>query len=96
MKPVRIAQPAYDGNLSDIVCNPRYATVVGLLMEARKHKGEPAAGAGRSHASARSHQAKVDQQASVHATSSRVQSNVNDGSQQSVWAKMKEWFVKTF
>ena len=30
---VKLGQPAYDGGLRDIVRNPRYATVVGLLME---------------------------------------------------------------
>jgi cell division protein FtsA len=88
MKPVRIAQPMYDGNLSDIVCNPRYATVVGLLMEARKQKGEiMGATRQRNSVSSASH-------SSSHAQPTRT--NVNDGSEQSVWKKMKEWFVKTF
>jgi cell division protein FtsA len=38
---VKLGQPAYDGGLRDIVRNPRYATVVGLLMEgaAQKKRG---------------------------------------------------------
>lgn len=34
-QPVRIGVPLYDGHLSDIVCTPRLATVMGLVMEAR-------------------------------------------------------------
>jgi len=30
--PVRIGQPHYQGGLSEVVRNPRYATAVGLLM----------------------------------------------------------------
>ena len=35
-RPVRIGVPQYDGSLSDVVRNPRYSTVVGLLLEAKK------------------------------------------------------------
>ena len=35
LKPVRIGTPAYSGGLADIVCNPRYATAMGLLLEGR-------------------------------------------------------------
>jgi cell division protein FtsA len=31
--PVRLGVPRYAGGLSDVVRNPRYATVVGLLLE---------------------------------------------------------------
>jgi cell division protein FtsA len=31
--PVRVGSPRYTGGLSEIVCKPRYATVVGLLLE---------------------------------------------------------------
>ncbi len=31
--PVRIGIPAYEGNLADVLRHPRYATVMGLLME---------------------------------------------------------------
>ena len=88
MKPVRIAQPAYDGNLSDIVCNPRYATVVGLLMEARKQKGESNQPRSRNSVSSGAHMGSMG-------TSRESHSNVGD-SQPSVWTKMKNWFVKTF
>ena len=88
MKPVRIAQPAYDGNLSDIVCNPRYATVVGLLMEARKQKGESNQPRSRNSVSSGAHMGSMG-------TSRESHSNVGD-SQHSVWTKMKNWFVKTF
>ena len=33
--PVRIGVPHYAGALADMVRSPRYATVVGLLLEAR-------------------------------------------------------------
>jgi cell division protein FtsA len=33
--PVRLGVPRYEGGLSDVVRNPRYATVVGLLLEGR-------------------------------------------------------------
>ncbi|MCK2089238.1 cell division protein FtsA [Thauera aromatica] len=31
--PVRIGAPQYDGGLADVVCQPRYATAMGLVME---------------------------------------------------------------
>ena len=34
---VRIANPKYSGNLSDVIANPRYATAMGLIMEAKKN-----------------------------------------------------------
>lgn len=87
MKPVRIAQPAYDGNLSDIVCNPRYATVVGLLMEARKQKSEVVANHTRNpRQSTGAHNGKQE----------AIRPSVMDGSQKSILIKMKEWFMKTF
>jgi len=36
MKPVRVAVPAYDGNLKDVMRDPRFSTVMGLLMQARR------------------------------------------------------------
>jgi cell division protein FtsA len=35
-RPVRVGLPLYNGSLADVVRNPRYATVIGLLMEAKK------------------------------------------------------------
>lgn len=35
-RPVRVGSPLYNGSLADVVRNPRYATVMGLLIEARK------------------------------------------------------------
>src|SRR5699024_2808574 len=35
LKPARVAVPAYQGSLSDVMRNPRFATVMGLLAEAR-------------------------------------------------------------
>jgi len=35
-KPVRVALPVYDGSLKDIMRSPRFSTVMGLLMEARR------------------------------------------------------------
>ncbi|MFA7438516.1 cell division protein FtsA [Castellaniella sp.] len=35
LKPVRVAVPLYSGSLSDVMRNPRFATVMGLLTEAR-------------------------------------------------------------
>jgi cell division protein FtsA len=35
LKPVRIAVPSYEGSLSDVMRNPRFSTVMGLLTEAR-------------------------------------------------------------
>ncbi|KPF68514.1 cell division protein FtsA [Piscinibacterium candidicorallinum] len=37
MKPVRVGMPIYDGNLADVVRTPRYATVMGLLDQAREN-----------------------------------------------------------
>jgi len=36
LKPTRIGMPEYQGQLSDVVRSPRYATVLGLLLEAKK------------------------------------------------------------
>jgi len=36
LKPTRIGMPGYQGQLSDVVRSPRYATVLGLLLEAKK------------------------------------------------------------
>ena len=33
--PVRIGMPRYQGALADVVCSPRYATAMGLLLEGR-------------------------------------------------------------
>ena len=90
MKPVRIAQPAYDGNLADIVCNPRYATVVGLLIEVRKQKGETSLGNARGNS--RHPNIPSTKMSSHH----QGHTHVNDGSQKSILIKMKEWFMKTF
>ena len=35
LKPVRMAVPTYHGGLADVVCNPRFSTVMGLLQEAQ-------------------------------------------------------------
>ncbi len=35
LKPVRVGMPNYQGGLADLVCNPRYATALGLLEDAR-------------------------------------------------------------
>ena len=35
LKPVRVAVPAYEGSLTDVMRNPRFSTVMGLLTEAR-------------------------------------------------------------
>ena len=35
LKPSRIGWPSYDGALADVIRNPRFATVMGLLAEAR-------------------------------------------------------------
>jgi len=39
--PVRIGYPKYDGPLADVVCEPRYANAMGLVMEgaAQKRRG---------------------------------------------------------
>src|SRR5690606_15175667 len=35
LKPVRVAVPSYEGSLADVMRNPRFSTVLGLLSEAR-------------------------------------------------------------
>jgi len=35
LKPVRVAVPSYEGSLADVMRNPRFSTVMGLLSEAR-------------------------------------------------------------
>lgn len=35
LKPVRVAVPVYEGSLADVMHNPRFSTVMGLLTEAR-------------------------------------------------------------
>ncbi|MBC9070440.1 cell division protein FtsA [Thauera sp. CAU 1555] len=39
--PVRVGAPQYEGGLADVVCQPRYATAMGLLMEgvAQRRRG---------------------------------------------------------
>jgi cell division protein FtsA len=36
LKQARIGMPVYSGQLADVVRSPRYATVLGLLLEAKK------------------------------------------------------------
>lgn len=36
LKPARVGEPDYNGQLTDVVRSPRYATVLGLLMEAKR------------------------------------------------------------
>jgi cell division protein FtsA len=36
LKPARVGTPEYSGQLADVVRSPRYATVLGLLLEAKK------------------------------------------------------------
>lgn len=36
LKPARVGAPDYNGQLADVVRSPRYATVLGLLMEAKR------------------------------------------------------------
>ena len=38
LKPVRLGLPGYAGGLADVVRNPRFATAVGLLEEARAQR----------------------------------------------------------
>lgn len=40
--PVRVGAPQYDGSLADVVCQPRYATAMGLVMEgaAQRRRGQ--------------------------------------------------------
>ena len=39
--PVRVGAPQYSGGLADVVCHPRYATAMGLVMEghAQRRRG---------------------------------------------------------
>jgi cell division protein FtsA len=39
--PARVGAPQYDGGLADVVCHPRYATAMGLVMEgtAQRRRG---------------------------------------------------------
>jgi cell division protein FtsA len=36
LKPARLGIPGYNGQLADVVRSPRYSTVLGLLLEAKK------------------------------------------------------------
>jgi cell division protein FtsA len=36
LKPARVGTPEYSGQLADVVRSPRYSTVLGLLMEAKR------------------------------------------------------------
>ncbi len=38
LKPARIGWPSYDGSLADVVRNPRFATAIGLLVEAHSQR----------------------------------------------------------
>ncbi|MEG0820154.1 MAG: cell division protein FtsA [Burkholderiaceae bacterium] len=38
LKPARVGWPGYEGSLADMVRNPRYATVMGLLAEAQQQR----------------------------------------------------------
>ena len=38
LKPVRVAVPEYEGSLADVMRNPRFSTVMGLLQEARMQR----------------------------------------------------------
>jgi cell division protein FtsA len=38
LKPARVGWPAYDGALSEVMRNPRFATVMGLLAEAHQQR----------------------------------------------------------
>jgi cell division protein FtsA len=38
LKPARVGWPAYEGPLADVIHNPRFATVVGLLQEAQSQR----------------------------------------------------------
>ena len=37
LQQARVGRPKYQGQLSDVVRSPRYATVLGLLLEAKRH-----------------------------------------------------------
>ena len=88
MKPVRIAQPIYEGNLADLVCNPRYSTVMGLLMAAREKKGEIATGHADGH--------EVGSSMGGFGRKKKTEGSGNVGSGKSVFKAMRDWFVKTF
>jgi cell division protein FtsA len=36
LKPARVGMPDYHGQLTDVVRSPRYSTVLGLLLEAKR------------------------------------------------------------
>jgi cell division protein FtsA len=38
LKPSRVGWPGYQGPLADVIRNPRFATVVGLLLEAQSQR----------------------------------------------------------
>ena len=40
--PARVGAPQYDGALADVVCQPRYSTAMGLVMEgaAQRRRGQ--------------------------------------------------------
>ena len=38
LKPARVGWPAYQGSLDDVIRNPRFATVIGLLLEAQSQR----------------------------------------------------------
>ncbi len=38
LKPARVGWPAYQGPLADVIRNPRFATVIGLLLEAQSQR----------------------------------------------------------
>jgi cell division protein FtsA len=38
LKPARIGWPSYDGSLADVVRSPRFATAIGLLVEAHSQR----------------------------------------------------------
>ncbi len=38
LKPVRVAVPIYEGSLADVIRTPRFATAIGLLIEARMQR----------------------------------------------------------
>jgi cell division protein FtsA len=88
MKPVRIAQPMYEGNLADLVCNPRYSTVMGLLMSAREKKGEVASHHADGHV--------VGSGMGGFGRKKKSEEAGNVGSGKSVFQAMRDWFVKTF
>ncbi len=38
LKPVRVGLPRYEGGLADLVCNPRYSTALGLLLDSNNRR----------------------------------------------------------